>query len=80
VAVGITATGQREVLGIEVGDSEDEAFWTAFLRAEITMRTKSISQSLNPSTLSMVVKKSLLNHSPRMASRVPILSLPKPAQ
>jgi putative transposase len=32
VAVGITATGQREVLGIEVGDSEDEAFWTAFLR------------------------------------------------
>ena len=32
VAVGITARGQREVLGIEVGDSEDEAFWTAFLR------------------------------------------------
>ncbi len=32
VAVGITANGQREVLGIEVGDSEDEAFWTAFLR------------------------------------------------
>ena len=32
VAVGIAANGQREVLGIEVGDSEDEAFWTAFLR------------------------------------------------
>ncbi len=32
VAVGIIANGQREVLGIEVGDSEDEAFWTAFLR------------------------------------------------
>jgi putative transposase len=32
VAVGITASGQRELLGIEVGDSEDEAFWTAFLR------------------------------------------------
>jgi transposase-like protein len=32
VAVGITASGQREVLGIQVGDSEDEAFWTAFLR------------------------------------------------
>ena len=32
VAVGITANGQREVLGIEVGDSEDETFWTAFLR------------------------------------------------
>jgi len=32
VAVGITATGQREVLANEVGDSEDEAFWTASLR------------------------------------------------
>ena len=32
VAVGIIASGQREVLGIEVGHSEDEAFWTAFLR------------------------------------------------
>lgn len=32
VAVGITANGQREVLGIEVGDGEDESFWTAFLR------------------------------------------------
>ena len=32
VAVGITASGQRELLGIEVGDSEDETFWTAFLR------------------------------------------------
>lgn len=32
MAVGITASVQREVLGIEVGDSEDEVFWTAFLR------------------------------------------------
>src|SRR5205823_14823979 len=29
---GVTATGNREVLGIEVGDSEDGAFWTAFLK------------------------------------------------
>ena len=32
VATGVTATGDREVLGIEVGDSEDGAFWTAFLK------------------------------------------------
>ena len=32
VAVGVTADGHREVLGIDVGDSEDGAFWTAFLR------------------------------------------------
>ena len=33
VATGITANGTREVLGVEVGDSEDETFWTAFLRS-----------------------------------------------
>ena len=29
----MAADGHREVLGFEVGDSEDGAFWTAFLRS-----------------------------------------------
>jgi transposase-like protein len=33
VATGITADGAREVLGLDVGDSEDEVFWRGFLRA-----------------------------------------------
>ena len=33
VAVGVSADGRREVLGMDVGDSEDGAFWTAFLRS-----------------------------------------------
>ena len=33
VATGVSATGDREVLGVEVGDSEDGAFWTSFLRS-----------------------------------------------
>ena len=33
VATGITAEGGREVLGVDVGDSEDETFWTRFLRS-----------------------------------------------
>jgi transposase-like protein len=33
VATGITATGNREVLGLDVGDSEDEVFWRGFLRS-----------------------------------------------
>ena len=33
VAIGVTADGCREVLGMGVGDSEDGAFWTAFLRS-----------------------------------------------
>jgi putative transposase len=34
VAVGVRAsTGERKVLGLDVGPSEDGAFWTAFLRS-----------------------------------------------
>jgi putative transposase len=33
IATGVTASGDREVLGLSVGDSEDGAFWTAFLRS-----------------------------------------------
>lgn len=33
IATGITATGDREVLGVDIGDSEDETFWTRFLRS-----------------------------------------------
>ncbi len=32
IATGVTGDGRPEVLGFEVGDSEDGAFWTAFLR------------------------------------------------
>ena len=32
IATGVTGDGHREVLGFDVGDSEDGAFWTAFLR------------------------------------------------
>ena len=32
IATGVSAEGKREVLGFDVGDSEDGAFWTAFLR------------------------------------------------
>jgi transposase-like protein len=32
VAVGVNADGRRELLGMDVGPSEAETFWTAFLR------------------------------------------------
>ncbi|MEX1385918.1 IS256 family transposase [Hydrogenibacillus schlegelii] len=32
IAIGVTDTGEREVLGFDVGTSEDGAFWTDFLR------------------------------------------------
>jgi putative transposase len=33
VATAVTLDGNREVLGLDVGDSEDEVFWTTFLRS-----------------------------------------------
>ncbi len=32
IAIGVKASGEREVLGLDVGPSEDGAFWTQFLR------------------------------------------------
>jgi putative transposase len=33
IAIGVHASGQREVLGLDVGPSEDGAFWLRFLRS-----------------------------------------------
>ncbi len=33
VATGVSMSGEREVLGCAVGDTEDEAFWTEFFRS-----------------------------------------------
>jgi len=40
VATGVTASGGREVLGLDVGDSEDEVFWRGFLR---TLKQRGLS-------------------------------------
>ena len=36
VAIGVTSLGEREVLGLDIGSSEDGAFWTEFLRGLVT--------------------------------------------
>jgi|CXWK01.1.fsa_nt_gi putative transposase len=40
IATGITANGTREILGVDIGDSEDETFWTRFLRS---LRTRGLA-------------------------------------
>jgi putative transposase len=42
VAVGISTTGDRQVLGVDVGPSEDRAFWTAFLRSLVKRGLKGV--------------------------------------
>lgn len=33
IAIGVKETGEREILGFDIGASEEHAFWTAFLRS-----------------------------------------------
>jgi transposase-like protein len=40
IATGVRRDGEREVLGLAVGDSEEGAFWTAFLRS---LRSRGLS-------------------------------------
>jgi len=42
VAVGVTSEGERQVLGVDVGPSEDKAFWTAFLRSLVKRGLKGV--------------------------------------
>ena len=36
VAIGVTLDGDRQILGVDVGASEDRGFWTAFLRSLVS--------------------------------------------
>ena len=38
--MGVSMSGNREILGLSVGDSEDKVFWVEFLQG---LRTRSIS-------------------------------------
>ena len=42
IAVGVTMEGTREVLGVDVGPSEDGAFWLTFLRALVARGLASV--------------------------------------
>jgi transposase-like protein len=38
IAHGVHETGRREILGLDVGEAETEAFWTDFLRGLVRAR------------------------------------------
>jgi len=42
IAVGVNSDGRREVLGMDVGSSEAETFWTAFLRKLVRRGLKGV--------------------------------------
>jgi len=42
IAVGVDADGRREALGMDIGPSEAETFWTAFLRKLVRRGLKGV--------------------------------------
>src|SRR6266508_79291 len=42
VAIGVSATGERHILGVQTGQSEDHQFWVAFLRSLIRRGLKGV--------------------------------------
>src|SRR5205085_12550528 len=54
IAVGLNAaTGQREVLGVDVGPSEDGAFWLRFLRALVARGLAGVQLVISDSHLGL---------------------------
>jgi transposase-like protein len=42
LAIGVRETGEREILAIDIGASEEEAFWTTFLRGLVGRGLKGV--------------------------------------
>jgi len=47
IAIGVRQTGEREILDVEVGASEDVAFWTAFLRGLVARGLKGVQLAIS---------------------------------
>lgn len=47
VAVGVNANGEREILGVDVGPSEDGAFWTHFLRSLVDRGLRGVKLAIS---------------------------------
>lgn len=75
VATGVTARGDREVLGLAVGDSEDGPFWTAFLRS---LRARGLAAGVLSDATTPVAKHndgSLISHHSRGHGQIRARSL-----
>lgn len=47
IAIGVRATGERDILGFDVGASEEEAFWKSFLRSLVQRGLKGVKMVIS---------------------------------
>ncbi len=64
IAVGVNSDGRREVLGLDIGPSEAETFWTEFLRklARRSLRGVKLVVSKAHEGLKAVNRRAKLTH------------------
>jgi len=62
VAVGVNTDGQREVLGLKVGASEAEPFWTEFLRSLNRRGLRGVKLVISDSHLGLKAATAMLRH------------------
>lgn len=53
VAVAVNSDGEREILGLDVGPTEDEAFWTQFLRSLVDRGLKGVMLAISDAHLGL---------------------------
>ena len=47
IAIGVKATGEREVLGFDIGTSEDGSFWLTFMRSLISRGLRGVKLAIS---------------------------------
>jgi putative transposase len=47
IAIGVKATGEREVLGFDLGTSEDGSFWLTFLRSLVARGLRGVKFAIS---------------------------------
>jgi len=53
IAVGVRSTGEREVVGIDVGPAEDHEFWLQFLRQLVSRGLSGVRLLISDSHLGL---------------------------
>src|SRR5690606_12106235 len=54
IATGVSIDGRREILGHAIGDSENETFWTEFLRS-LGERGLAVTSPASPAGVQLVI-------------------------
>ena len=73
IAVGVNVDGRREVLGMDIGASEAETFWTCFLRNLTVRRLRGVKLVISDARLVIKAALSKVMNATWLRSRVHVM-------